>query len=96
MTNEGLIKLVTWCTREREILQMQREMLQSGKFRIVKDEGSGQVDTSSENIERITASMTELDGALSFLPHDVQHNLFESSLPCPASRGRVQQNGRTA
>jgi hypothetical protein len=78
MTNEGLITLVTWCTRERESLQMQREMLQSGKFRTVKDEGSGQVDTSSENIERITASMADLDGALGFLPHDVQHNLFES------------------
>jgi hypothetical protein len=40
MANEGLINLVAWCKRERESLQMQREMLQSGKFRIVKDEGS--------------------------------------------------------
>jgi hypothetical protein len=80
MANEGLINLVAWCKRERESLQMQREMLQSGKFRIVKDEGSGQVDTSSESIERITANMAELDGALSSLPQGVQHNLFESQL----------------
>jgi hypothetical protein len=42
MANEGLINLVAWCKRERESLQMQREMLQSGKFRIFKNEGSGQ------------------------------------------------------
>ena len=29
---------------------MQREMLQSGKFKIFKDEGSGQVDASAEII----------------------------------------------
>jgi hypothetical protein len=51
MANEGLINLVAWCKRERESLQMQREMLQSGKFRIFKNEGSGQVDTSSVSIE---------------------------------------------
>jgi hypothetical protein len=43
---------------------MQREMLQSGKFRIFKNEGSGQVDTSSDSIERITANITELDAIL--------------------------------
>src|ERR1700720_1732090 len=80
MANEGLINLVAWCKRERESLQMQREMLQSGKFRIVKDEGSGQVDTSSESIERITANMAELEGALSSLPQGVHNNLFESQL----------------
>jgi hypothetical protein len=36
MANEGLINLVAWCKRERESLQMQREMPQSGKFRISK------------------------------------------------------------
>jgi signal transduction histidine kinase len=40
---------------------MQREMLQSGKFRIFKDEGSGQVDASSEIIERIAASTGNQD-----------------------------------
>jgi hypothetical protein len=64
MANEGLINLVAWCKRERESLQMQREMLQSGKFRIFKNEGSGQVDTSSDSIERITANITELDAIL--------------------------------
>jgi len=39
MRNDGLINLVAWCKRERESLQMQREMLQSGKFRIFKNEG---------------------------------------------------------
>jgi len=58
---DALINLLNWCKRERESLQMQREMLQSGKFRIYKDEGSGQVDASSESIERITANIAELD-----------------------------------
>jgi hypothetical protein len=57
-------RLVDWCSREGESLQMQREMLQSGKFRIFKDEGSGQVDASSEIIERISANITELDSLL--------------------------------
>jgi hypothetical protein len=47
MANEGLINLLGWCKRERESLQMQWEMLQSGKFRLSKDEGSGHVDVSS-------------------------------------------------
>ena len=64
MANDGLINLVAWCKRERESLQMQREMLQSGKFRIFKNEGSGQVDTSSDSIGRITANITELDAIL--------------------------------
>src|SRR5260370_39301798 len=64
MANEGLINLVAWCKRERESLQMQREMLQSGKFRIFKTEGSGQVDTTSASIERITANIAELNAIL--------------------------------
>jgi hypothetical protein len=64
MANESLTNLVAWCKRERESLQMQREMLQSGKFRIFKNEGSGQVDTSSDSIERITANIIELDAIL--------------------------------
>jgi hypothetical protein len=61
---DALVRLLDWCKRERESLQMQREMLQSGKFRIFKDEGSGQVDASSEIIERIGANITELDSLL--------------------------------
>ena len=57
---DALGRLVDWCRREGESLQMQREMLKSGKFRIFKDEGSGQVDASLEIIERITANITEL------------------------------------
>jgi len=64
MANEGLTNLLAWCKRERESLQMQREMLQSGKFHILKDEGSGQIDTTSESIERITANINELDAIL--------------------------------
>jgi hypothetical protein len=62
MANEcRLINLLGWCKRERESLQMQREMLQSGKFRIFRDEGSGQTDESPEIIARITANIAELD-----------------------------------
>jgi hypothetical protein len=61
MTDEALINLVRWCKRERDSLQMQREMLQSGKFRIFKDEGSGQIDVSYECIKQITKNIAELD-----------------------------------
>jgi hypothetical protein len=40
---------------------MQREMLQWGKFKILKDEGSGPVDVSSENIAQLAAHMAEID-----------------------------------
>jgi hypothetical protein len=61
---DSLVRLLDWCKRERESLQMQREMLQSGKFRIFKDEGSGQVDASSEIIGRIGTNIAELDSLL--------------------------------
>ena len=61
MENEGQINLVGWCKRERESLQMQREMLQSGKFRLFHVEDGRQIDTSSESIARITANIAELD-----------------------------------
>jgi hypothetical protein len=61
MANEGLINLLGWSRRERERLQMQREMLQSGKFKLLKDEGSGPIDVSSQNIAQITANIAELD-----------------------------------
>ena len=64
MPNEGLTNLLAWCKRERESLQMQREMLQSGEFHILKDEGSSQIDTTSESIERITTNINELDAIL--------------------------------
>jgi hypothetical protein len=53
--------LINWCRRERESLQMQREMLLSGKFHIFKNEGSGQVDVSSQIIEQIATNIAELD-----------------------------------
>jgi hypothetical protein len=59
MANEAQINLLGWAMQARESLQMQ--MLQSGKFRIFKDEGSGPIDVSSESIARITASIGELD-----------------------------------
>ena len=74
---DALGRLLDWCKRERESLQMQREMLQSGKFRIFKDEGSGQVDASSEIIVRIGANIAELDGLLDeckMTPSDAQRS----------------------
>ena len=53
-------------------------MLQSGKFRIFKNEGSGQVDTSSDSIGRITANITELDAILAD---------YEASVPRAQRRG---------
>jgi hypothetical protein len=64
LIKDALVRLLDWCERERESLQMQREMLQSGKFRIFRDEGSGQVDASSDIIGRIGANITDLDSLL--------------------------------
>jgi hypothetical protein len=40
---------------------MQREMLQSGRVRILENDGSGQRDLSEESIKQITANIAELD-----------------------------------
>jgi hypothetical protein len=39
MADDKLINILAWCKREREYLQMQREMLLSGTFRIFRLEG---------------------------------------------------------
>jgi hypothetical protein len=49
---DALVNLFEWCKRERERLQMQREMLQSGRFRIHENDESGQRDISDQNIAR--------------------------------------------
>src|SRR6516162_5511581 len=62
MANDTLINLLSWCKRERERLQMQREMLQSGRFRIFeKDDSNQQRDISNQHIEQIAANISELD-----------------------------------
>ena len=83
MANEGLINLLGWCGHQRESLQMQREMLQSGKFRILKDEGSGSIDVSSQNIAQITATIAELD--LILADYDVRSSASKS---IPVDLGR--------
>ncbi len=79
MANEGLTNLLGWSRRERERLQMQREMLQSGKFKILKDEGSGSgaIDVSLQNIVQITANIAELD--LILADHDVRSSAPDRS-----------------
>ena len=61
MANDTLINLLAWCQRERERLQMQREMLKSGRFRIFENDNSGQRDISNQHIEQIGANIAELD-----------------------------------
>ena len=64
MSNSALINLLDWCKRERESLQMQREMLQAGRFRIFENDGSGQRDISDKHIDQITTNIAELDGII--------------------------------
>ena len=52
MVNDG-INLLAWCKRERERLQMQREMLHSGRFRIFEKDEAGQRDISDQHIAQI-------------------------------------------
>ena len=61
MTNDAFINLLAWCQRERERLQMQREMLKSGRFRIFENDELGQRDISNQHIEQIADSIAELD-----------------------------------
>jgi hypothetical protein len=61
MANNTVIDLLAWCKRERERLQMQREMLQSGRFRIFETGESAQRDISNQHIEQIAANIAELD-----------------------------------
>jgi len=56
MANDPLIKLLAWCKHERERLQMQREMLQSGRFRIFETDESGQKDISNQHVELMRRS----------------------------------------
>jgi hypothetical protein len=62
--SNALVNLLDWCKREREGLQMQREMLHAGRFRIIEHDGSGQRDISGEHIEQIAANIAELDGIM--------------------------------
>jgi len=61
---DALVNLFEWCKRERERLQMQREMLQPGRFRIYENDESGQRDISDQNIARLTDNIAELDGLI--------------------------------
>jgi hypothetical protein len=61
MANDIVINLLAWCKRERERLQMQREMLQSGRFRIFEMAESGQRDVSNQHVEQIAANIAEFD-----------------------------------
>jgi hypothetical protein len=45
-------------------MQMQREMLQSGRFRLHENNESGQRDISEQNIKRLTDNIAELDGLI--------------------------------
>ena len=61
MAGEEVVDLRAWCKRQREYLQMQREMLRSGTFQIVRQDGSSPIDESKQSIDRITNNIAELD-----------------------------------
>jgi hypothetical protein len=61
---DALLDLIEWCRSERSNLQRQLCALKSGKFRIGENSGAGWVDTTGASIERITASISELDQIL--------------------------------
>jgi hypothetical protein len=61
MADTKLINLIAWCKREREYLEMQREMLRSGTFRIFRQDGPTPIDESAQSIEQLTRNIAELD-----------------------------------
>jgi hypothetical protein len=60
-SRDVFVDLFEWCKSERQNLQRQLEMLTSGKFRISENRGSSWVDKTGASIERVTASIDELD-----------------------------------
>jgi hypothetical protein len=64
---DALLDLIEWCRSERANLQRQLCALSSGKFRIGENSGTGWVDTTGTNIERISAAISELDQILAAL-----------------------------
>jgi hypothetical protein len=63
MANDTLVNLLAWCKRECERLQMQREMLQSRRFRIFETDESGKTDISNQHVEQITANIANWKGS---------------------------------
>ena len=61
MADDKLTNILAWCKREREYLQMQREMLRSGTFRIFRLEGDSPIDENQQSIETLTNNIAELD-----------------------------------
>jgi hypothetical protein len=61
---DALLDLIEWCRSERSNLQRQLCALTSGKFRIGENTGTGWVDMTAARIERITASISEVDQIL--------------------------------
>jgi hypothetical protein len=61
---DALLDLIEWCRSERLHRERQLCALKSGKFRIGENSGSGWIDTTATSIERITASIFDLDQIL--------------------------------
>jgi hypothetical protein len=64
VAKEPWANLLAWCKAQRESLQMQREMLRSGRFSVFENHDSGQRDVSSEHIGRINLSVADLDAII--------------------------------
>lgn len=50
-----------WCKQERERLQHQREILASGACRMGYNVGSGWIDSTSETLAQLDATLAELN-----------------------------------
>ena len=64
MADDTLINLLAWCKRERERLQMQREMLQSRRFRIFETDESGQKTYPVSTLSRLPPILLNWMGSL--------------------------------
>jgi hypothetical protein len=54
-------EFVNWCKHERDRLRYQREILASGACRMGYNFGSGWVDSTSETLSQLDATLAELD-----------------------------------
>jgi hypothetical protein len=83
---DALLDLIEWCRSERSNLQRQLCALESGKFRIGENTGTGWVDTTAASIERITGSISELDQILAAYERSAK---ARESAPVSCSTGRI-------
>jgi hypothetical protein len=57
-------RFIAWCKQEQASIELQLELMESGKVRTGEDIGAGWIDTTEESIERARARLAQLNELL--------------------------------